>query len=465
MSGDLYALCQWMFKKEVTGLLRTNEFYSRSWSDREADKIVSFRAPMTLHNNIKVMPLVDNDETKKWFKYMRTCLVINAWDTTMDAMNGEDMDGDANISSNLPVLLRNTKELQAVVCEQNSSDKKVIKENLLRDANKNGFNNDVGGVTNQCTGMYDVLSKFEKGSEDYKEMMYRITCMQGYQQEVLDSIKGIVPKQVPSHWYKYKELKIKETDTEEVKEWKLHNQKLGSFKKPYFFIYNYPRVMKKYKDYIDRNNTNCLIKYGFTIDELIAKEDKNEEEIKFLEYYDLRMPVSMEKSTMNRIAWELERHLDDVKNISRNSKDFDRNILKSVGVRYKTSEYISLESTYKEYKSKVRQYNVTSSSLTKENKQEQRSVFIEDFKQKVFTACSNEDIVCNILIDMCYSNTQSKQFVWDISGDIIIKNLLKRNDQKINMPIITEDKTETEWNGNYYKLVEVEIDNEEEIEC
>lgn len=92
VSGDLYALCQFMFKKEVTGLLKANEFYSYEWSSKGVDKVVAYRAPMTIHNNIRIMSLISNEETTKWYRYMTTCVVFNAWDTSMDALNGLDFD-------------------------------------------------------------------------------------------------------------------------------------------------------------------------------------------------------------------------------------------------------------------------------------------------------------------------------------------------------------------------------------
>lgn len=92
ISGDLYALCQFMFKKEVTGCLKAGEFYARTWLDKGVNEIVSYRAPMTIHNNIVKMKLVENEITKKYFRYMTTCTVLNAWDTTVDALNGADFD-------------------------------------------------------------------------------------------------------------------------------------------------------------------------------------------------------------------------------------------------------------------------------------------------------------------------------------------------------------------------------------
>lgn len=90
VSGDIYALCQSMCGLEITGLLKKNEFYSRTWLDKGEDEIIAFRSPMTSHNNIKRMKLIDNEEVRKWFKYMNTVTILNAWDYTTDALNGMD---------------------------------------------------------------------------------------------------------------------------------------------------------------------------------------------------------------------------------------------------------------------------------------------------------------------------------------------------------------------------------------
>ena len=51
VSGDPYSLCQSMFGMEVTGLLKAGQVYSKYWIDKGVEEIVSFRAPMTSHNN------------------------------------------------------------------------------------------------------------------------------------------------------------------------------------------------------------------------------------------------------------------------------------------------------------------------------------------------------------------------------------------------------------------------------
>ena len=92
VSNDLYALCQSMYGVEITGLLKKNQFYNKAWLDKGENEIIAFRSPMTSHNNIKRMPLINNDEVNEWFKYMNTVTILNAFDYTTDAMNGMDFD-------------------------------------------------------------------------------------------------------------------------------------------------------------------------------------------------------------------------------------------------------------------------------------------------------------------------------------------------------------------------------------
>lgn len=92
ISGDPYALCQSMFGLEVTGLLKAGELYHKHWIDKGSTELACFRAPMTCHNNIRKLKLSNSDECKYWYRYIKTAIVLNAWDTTCDAMNGSDKD-------------------------------------------------------------------------------------------------------------------------------------------------------------------------------------------------------------------------------------------------------------------------------------------------------------------------------------------------------------------------------------
>lgn len=98
VSGDPYSLCQSMFGMKVTGLLKAGQVYSKYWIDKSVDKIVSFRAPMTSHNNIRLLEVVHNEKMDEFYKYMTTPTIFNSWDTCADAMNGFDKDLIAALS-------------------------------------------------------------------------------------------------------------------------------------------------------------------------------------------------------------------------------------------------------------------------------------------------------------------------------------------------------------------------------
>ena len=456
ISGDLYALCQFMFKKEVTGCLKAGEFYARTWLDKGVNKIVSYRAPMTIHNNIVKMNLVENEITKKYFRYMTTCTVLNAWDTTVDALNGADFDGDAVISTNNPVLLRTTKKLRTVICEQNSAEKKVITEKLLQKANKNGFGNDVGKITNYCTAMYDVLAKFEKDSPEYKEMQYRITCMQGYQQEIIDSCKGIIPKKVPKEWYKSETVRINDDDSEKVKKEKEHLKDLLADKKPYFFIYNYKHLANSLRDFNKRMSKDCDETFLLSPEELIAKKDKTDEEKEWLKYYNMENPISSYPSTMNRICWALEKAFDGILPALKDN-GFDKSILLT-DKKVQKSLLEQLEQLYKDYITELRNINAMgNTSLSKQEKALKKERLIEINREKITElTLGDKEKGCNGLIQILYDKPISKQFCWDMYGDYIVKKLLNDNNNEINVPI--KDKNgEIEWNGEKYSLEKMEV--------
>ena len=441
VSGDLYAMCQHMFKKEVTGLLGREEFYSREWLDKGVNEIVSFRAPMTVHNNIVKMKLIDNPANRKWYRYMRNCIILNAWDTTCDAMNGCDFDGDAFITTDNPVLLRNTKKLRTLMCEQKSAEKKVITEPLLRKANKNGFGNDVGLITNRCTAMFDVLAKFEKDSIEYKEMMYRISCMQGYQQEIIDSCKGIVPKKMPRSWYEIKGLEGVELE-------------LVANKKPYFFIYNYKHIKAKWEDYLKDCDINSRMNFGMEIKELlkVPKEERTDEMNEFMYWFNVTSPVSDNDSTMNKICHALEDKLDNLSFHVRDN-EFDKHILMTKKT-IKKSLVPEIMEIYNEYKNELYVY-------MKDNKNEDRNVrqklFEDKYREKIYAVCNNEEDLANILVNELYDTSNSKQFIWAMVGEYLVDKLLKDNNYTIKYPV-RDDDGEIEWNGTRYSIIEERID-------
>lgn len=90
VSGDPYSLCQHIFGLEVTGLLKAGEIYNKYWADNGAEKLACFRAPMTCHNNIRLVHPSRSKDAAYWYRYMTACTLLNSWDPSAHALNGCD---------------------------------------------------------------------------------------------------------------------------------------------------------------------------------------------------------------------------------------------------------------------------------------------------------------------------------------------------------------------------------------
>ncbi|WP_051280411.1 hypothetical protein [Anaerovorax odorimutans] len=440
VSGDPYSLCQSIFNLKVTGLLKSGEFYSNYWNKLNVNKVACFRAPMTCHNNIRILDFKKNTDTEYWYRYMNTVTIFNSWDATAYALNGLDKDGDTILTTNNPIILKGITQMPAIVCMQKSAEKIIVKEEDLIKSNKNNFGNEIGTITNKITSMFDVLSKFNKDTKEYKELIYRISCGQNYQQNSIDKTKGIICKDMPKEWYDFKPNKILEKDTLNTIKEKEFNLNILADKKPYFFIYIYPDLMKNYKNYIKQTNRNSLGRFGLSINNLIEKDNKSDEEITFLDYYYTLMPVFINNSIMNKICWKIEYYFDDCIKSKIKINNFDYNLLKS-HVKYSKSKYNKIYELYEEYKYNLQQFSKLAKKdrLDKSEKRIKRSLFKNTFKQKSFEICNNKFELCDIILDICYQNNNSKQFAWDIVGNIIIENLLNKNNNTYNYPSLDKN--------------------------
>lgn len=182
ISGDPYSLCQSIFGLPVTGLLKAGEVYNKYWLDAGADKLACFRAPMSCANNIRLMHVHKSHNAQYWYRYMKTCTILNSWDTATHALNGADKDGDLVLLTDNEVLVDNLRELPALMCIQRKANKIVPTTEDMIQANINSFGDDIGKITNRITSMFDVIAGYSPDSEEYQILDYRIKCGQLFQQ-------------------------------------------------------------------------------------------------------------------------------------------------------------------------------------------------------------------------------------------------------------------------------------------
>lgn len=460
ISGDPYALCQSMFGIEITGLLKAGELYHKYWIDKGSRELSCFRAPMTCHNNIRKLKLNASEDAKHWYQYITTAIILNAWDTTCDAMNGEDKDGDTNMDTDNPIILRKTKNSPTIMCVQHKAEKVIPDEKSIIEANKLAFNDDIGIVTNRVTTMIEIQSNPYLSKEAYDELSDRIMCGQHYQQCTIDRAKGIIAKPMPEEWYSRKPNIVRDGDDKETIERKHFNMSIVADRKPYFMIYVYPHLKKEYDTYYKNVTFKCNALFGMHLEELIntpeGKLDKDKRT--FLEYYNMLLPVGKHDCVINRISYIFNKEFDGYLKQINNASVFDYNILKS-NTEYSQKNYNEIKKLYKEYLAKVESFRKRNSVERIDDAQGERRKLIESFKHDCELICTNEDELCNIVLDICYKTENSKQFAWDICGEMFIKNLLKRNGYILSYPELSADYN-FKYMGFGFEMKTLAIDEE-----
>lgn len=186
IGGDPYSLLQSIFNLKVTGLLKPGECYHSHWSSLGVKEICCFRAPMTSKYNVRKLKVSNTKEQAYWYKHITTCMLLNSWDTTKEALNGADCDGDLFFTTDNPILLKHTENLPAIFCVQRKGVKCIPTEADIIKSNKESFGDAIGSTTNVITSQICLQARFPKESKEYKELEYRILCGQLFQQNAID---------------------------------------------------------------------------------------------------------------------------------------------------------------------------------------------------------------------------------------------------------------------------------------
>lgn len=455
VSGDPYTLCQSIFGLELTGLLKDGEIYNQYWADRGADRLACFRAPMTCHNNIRLVRPADNEQVRYWYQYMTTCTIFNSWDTAASALNGCDFDGDLVMLTDNKVLVNKLQPLPALMCAQRRATKRVPTEDDFIRSNIESFGNDIGQTTNWITSMFEVRARFEKGSEEYDTLSYRIRCGQLYQQNAIDKAKGIVCKPMPRLWYDRHAANKSEGDAK-------FQRNIVADKKPYFMRYIYPMLSKQYNTYIKNTDKNALREFQMTVAELkaIPKSDLTERQEEFLRYYDFRLPVGINPCVMNKICWRFEDEFDGHIGKHNSAIKFDYSIMRSED-EYTTKQFNSIKRLYDDYNKRLVNYAIFADyeRIDDCDSFATLSVMNDEFRKECYKICPNASMLCNIILDICYTRSSTKRFAWNMCGSEIIHNLLIKNDNKISYPTLDCDG-DIEFCGNKFivETTEFEVD-------
>lgn len=313
------------------------------------------------------------------------------------------------------VLVDNIRSVLPIQCEQKKAAKKVPDEKDFIKANALGFGDDIGPVTNRITAQTELQSLFGPGTPEYEELQYRITAGQHVQQNCIDKMKGVVAKPMPKHWYN--ENAARNTGNPA-------DISICASKKPYFMIWRYPQLKSQYDAFQKNVGRRCIVDFGLTLDELDALENLTDEQKNFLYWRDKLSPVQHSCGVMNRICTVCEKYFAKHK-INEEKREFDPSILKS-NVGYSRYTRKKIETLFHDFTAK--RQSLKQITLTDEDFVMRNLILQTEFQEACAVICPNEDELCDIVVDVCYSNERSKQFAWDMCGERMLCNLLNAND-------------------------------------
>lgn len=261
---------------------------------------------------------------------------------------------------------------------------------------------------------------------------------------------------MPKYWYSIRDNVIKNEDDEQTVQKKEFNRKIVAAHKPYFMTYVYPELRTKNNTYNADSNHGALMRfssYGIrNMEDLCNYEPKTKEMLESLKFY--KKKVGCNPCVVNRICKIFEKEFDGY--ISKKiAHTFDYSILKR-GVDYSKKSYQEVLKIYKDYQSKCEALQKKSKTEKHGNSdieiQQQRDILAQTFRSECEIVCSNESELCDIILDICYQSEKSKQFVWDICGNMILRNLLSHNGNIIYFPKKVESDGEFEYCGESFVM-------------
>lgn len=464
ISGDPYAMCESTFGMQVRGLLDPGEIYHKFWEDKGIKEVVCMRAPMCVAFNTVKQQIKYSEKADYWFRYIKDCIVLNSWDTLRIAESGADCDGDILFTTNNKVLVEKHVKLPALDCQQRGAVKvksSEITEEMVAATNKRSFKSNVGTITNIGTSMLNLQSNFARESSEWNELQYRTICIQHFQQLVIDSVKnGFKMKPMNPMWNTLQACLPSLDDSEELSNLKRYNKAICAYRKPFFFIYRYNTTKIKYDKYVKKVDSKLKQRYHISLDELLNREDLPEELLIERDMFYKRCPVDMSPGTINRIAWAVNKKFNDFNALPR--VQFDKEVLKS-NVEYSKTDFYKVRDIYKEYRDSIK--NLAKKTNYDEVDDEEDGIVNKAtidliFKGKFYEVCSNEKMLCDILIDLLYDKPNSKGVVWDICGDVVIDNLLQKSNYMITYPESVEGNEEFFCCRNKFRMKTIYVGGE-----
>ena len=141
---------------------------------------------------------------------------------------------------------------------------------------------------------------------------------------------------------------------------------------------------------------------------------------------------------MNRICWAVERETDDISLCVTNEYSCYN---MRTGVQYENETYNIVKLICDEYRSVIKKEskNILTQNENSADFVQNTCDVLEYYVKEMYAQCSNEETLCDILIDLCYNSVLKhnypKDILWTACGNVIVDRLLKSHEYKMRYPV------------------------------
>lgn len=203
---DLLALMEHICGMPVVGMLKKGEIYSNYWNIQKVEKVSIWRNPHIACEwfNAKV---VNNDDTKKWFKYQQTGIVTDIYGTLALRLGTMDFDGDTVASVHSDIIynaieradihtIRFIPYVEDRTARNGKEEFHINNHRKIMHTNKLGFQNNIGDVTNKVTVLWALYGS-TTDMEQKKKISDYIKVMSVINQLIIDFVKTGIKVPIP----------------------------------------------------------------------------------------------------------------------------------------------------------------------------------------------------------------------------------------------------------------------------
>jgi hypothetical protein len=191
-------------------------------------------------------------------------------------------------------------------------------------------------------------------------------------------------------------------------------------KKPYFMIYIYETLREEIATHNNIYKAKCKREFGMSLNDLMKKENKTEEEVSFLREYNQLMPVFKSNCTMNILCHMIE---DIDFSFKRNRKkplnNLDLNLLMNNFIPKNEKTFKKIEELYRDFESvKHKKHTRKNSSINYDGfsdidleLEDSKSLIYEYFSNKALELCNNTQELANYCVEICYSRKTGDKII------------------------------------------------------